>query len=50
MRSILLATLMGIICMATATAQDFHTLFNDPTANFYDIKAAAKEYFKDKDQ
>ncbi len=31
-------------------AQDFHTLWNDPNANFYDIKAAAELYFADKDQ
>ena len=32
------------------TAQDFHTLFEDPNANFYAIKAAAEAYFQDKDQ
>lgn len=31
-------------------AQDFHQLFADPNANFYDIKAAAEVYFQDKDQ
>ncbi len=31
-------------------SQDFHSLWNNPEANFYEIKAAAKEYFKDKDQ
>lgn len=36
--------------MAGLSAQDFHALWNSPTANFYEIKAAAEEYFKDKNQ
>ena len=50
MKSVLFTVLLGIICFSGSSAQDFHQLFNDPDANFYEIKAAATEYFKDKDQ
>ncbi|MCD6345958.1 MAG: T9SS type A sorting domain-containing protein, partial [Bacteroidales bacterium] len=41
---------MAAFCLVSSSAQDFQTLWNDPDANFYTIKAAAREYFKDKDQ
>lgn len=50
MKSILLTVFLGVFCFSNSSAQNFHQLFNDPDANFYEIKAAAVEYFKDKDQ
>ena len=50
MKNTLLILAVSLLGIQTAYSQDFHTIWNDPEANFYEIKAAAREYFKDKDQ
>ena len=50
MRKALFTLAIGLIALQQTYSQDFHSIWNDPKANFYEIKAAAKEYFKDKDQ
>jgi len=50
MKKTVLIIAIAAFCLLQANAQDFYPLWNKPDANFYEIKAAAKEYFKDKDQ
>jgi len=46
----LFTTILIFLVSFTLNAQNFHELWNSANANFYDIKAAAEVYFKDKDQ
>jgi photosystem II stability/assembly factor-like uncharacterized protein len=51
MKSILITICLAAFCMtSTSSAQDFHSIWSDPSANFYTIKEAAKVYFADKDK
>jgi hypothetical protein len=50
MRKSLFTLAIGLVVIQLSYSQDFHSIWNDPKANFYEIKAAANEYFKDKDQ
>ena len=50
MRITLFTLAIGLVVTQLSYSQDFHTIWNDPKANFYEIKAAANEYFKNKEQ
>ena len=50
MKKILFTLTIGMLAFQLSYSQDFQSIWNDPSANFYEIQAAAKEYFKDKDQ
>ena len=50
MKKFLIILVIATTGTQMSNSQDFLTLWNNPNSNFYEIKAAAKEYFKDKDQ
>ncbi len=50
MKKILFFLAIAFVGTQFSNSQDFDAIWNDPEANFYEIKAAAQEYFKDKDQ
>ena len=50
MKKQILTLAIALIAFQLSYSQDFYDIWNDPGANFYDIKAAAEKYFQDKDK